>query len=277
MLKHEDIRIRDPFVLVDFENKIYYVYGTTELQDGLRAGNKFSVYLTRDLENFDGPYTVFDGAECGFWADKDYWAAEVFKYKGKYYLLGSFKSDSKRRATQILVSDSPMGKFKPISESPQTPWEWECLDGTLYIEDDVPYLVFCHEWKQCVVGEICAVKLTEDLRAPAEEPFLLFKASDNKDVTLTSKGGMVTDGPFLFKENGRIKLIWSSISNGRYVVLEATSDSIKGVWTHYSSRFGFDGGHAMVFTDFDGKKYFSLHAPNVIPNERITIVPYEET
>lgn len=275
MLKQEEIRIRDPFVLLDRETGLYYVYGTTELQEGTRAGNKFFVYITRDLENFDGPYTVFDGSKCDFWADKDFWAAEVHKYKDKYYLFGSFKADNQRRATQILVSDSPMGEFKPISKKPQTPQDWECLDGTLYVEDNVPYLVFCHEWKQCGDGEIWAVKLTEDLRAQAEEPFLLFKASDNKDVTLTSKGGRVTDGPFLFKENGLLKLIWSSISNSRYVVLEATADSIKGRWTHYPSRFEFDGGHAMIFAAFDGMRYISLHSPNIPPNERMKFIPYE--
>ena len=86
---------------------------------------------------------------------------------------------------------------------------------------------------------------------------------------------MLTDGPFLFQENGLVKLIWSSISKGRYVVLEATADSIKGKWAHYPSRFDFDGGHAMVFTDFDGRRYFSLHSPNIAPNERMKFIPYE--
>ena len=128
MLKREEIRIRDPFVMPDREAGVYYLYGTTALKEGLNAGNTFSAYKTRDLENFEGPYTVFDGGKTGFWADRDFWAPEVHTYEGRYYLLGSFKAEGKRRATQILVADDPLGPFSPLTESPITPAAWECLD-----------------------------------------------------------------------------------------------------------------------------------------------------
>jgi hypothetical protein len=277
MLKREDIRIRDPFVLTDAENGIYYVYGTTELKEGLRAGNKFSVYVSKDLENFEGPITVFDGEKCGFWGTRDFWAAEVHKYKDKYYLFGSFYADNHVRASQILMSDSPLGEFKPISLQPQTVGDWDCLDGTLYVEGGVPYLVFCHEWTQCNIGEIWAVELASDLTKPVGEPFLLFKASDNQYVGSISPGEikMVTDGPFLFKENGYLKMIWSSFASGKYVVLEAVADNLRGAWSHRVPRFDFDGGHAMIFTALDGKQYFSLHAPNTSPNERMKFIEYK--
>ena len=164
MLKRKDLRIRDPYIFVDRENKTYYMYGTTSLaKDSLSAMNTFSAYVSKDLENFEGPFLIFDGSTQPFWATKDFWAAEVHFYKGKYYLFGSFKTEGKCRATQILSSDSPLGPFLPISQEPQTPWEQECLDGTLWVEDGRPYLVYAHEWVQCYDGEICAVELTEDL------------------------------------------------------------------------------------------------------------------
>ena len=280
MLKKEDIRIRDPFVFTDKEKNVYYVYGTTDLKEGLSAGNKFSVYISADLESFEGPYTVFDGDKAKFWADKDYWAAEVHKYNGKYYLIGSFKADNKRRASCILVSDSPTGEFTILSDNARTPEKWDCLDGTLYVENDKPYLVFSHEWTQCVVGEMYAVPMKEDLSEPVGEPFLLFKASDNPWVSgfehAGKKGCKVTDGPFLFREDGKLKMIWSSFSNGRYVVLEAVADGIKGVWEHFPPRFDFDGGHAMIFEDFNGEKFFSLHSPNVCPDERMRFIKYDK-
>ena len=277
-MKKADIRIRDPFILVD--NGFYYMYGTTNLKDGPDAKNIFSVYTSKDLEEFDGPYVIFDGAKERFWATQDYWAAEVWKYNGKYYLFGSFKSENHRRATQILVSDSPIGPFKAFSDNAITPAKWECLDGTLWIEKDVPYMVFCHEWTQCKDGEILAVELSKDLDEIVGTPFLLFKASDNPYVTsihADGYSGKVTDGPFLFSEEGINKLIWSSFCEGRYSILEATADSIKGPWTHYKSRFDFDGGHAMVFTDLNGQKYVSLHSPNTAMQERATFIPYEST
>lgn len=278
-MKREEIRIRDPFILV--ENNLYYMYGTTAFagDDTLAAKNTFSVYTSKDLENFDGPYVIFDGGKGNFWGTYDYWAAEVWKYQDKYYLFGGVKSEKERRATQIFVSESPLGPFIPVSNLARTPREWECLDGTLWVEDGVPYMVFCHEWVQCEDGEVVAIRLSQDLSKPIGEPFVLFKASDNPYVEpFSSKEGencRVTDGPFLYKENGGLHMIWSSMSNGRYVVLEARTKELKGKWEHLKPRFTFDGGHAMLFTDLQGKRFFALHHPNNAPYERAIFIPYE--
>lgn len=277
MLKREEIRIRDPFILTDKEHGCYYMYGTTALKDGsLRAKNSFSVYKTDDLENFEDPVVVFDGDEIGFWADRDFWAPEVHAYNGKYYLFGSCKAEGKCRATQIFVADSPMGKFRPVSDAPATPADWECLDGTFFQENGIPYMIFSHEWTQIKNGEIWAVRLQEDLSRSIGEPFLLFRASDNPGVgeLKPGTGNYVTDGPFLFREGDVIKMIWSSFYNGRYLVLEAESRDLRGPWTHFGSRFDFDGGHAMLFEHLDGKRMISLHAPNKAGLERASFFAY---
>ena len=275
MLKREDIRIRDPFILTDTENKCYYMYGTTALQEGtLHAGNTFTVYKSYDLETFDDGKIIFDGSAIGFWADHDFWAPEVHRYNGKYYLFGSCKADGKCRATQIFVCNTPDGTFVPVSKDPVTPSDWECLDGTLWVEDGVPYIVFCHEWVQVENGEIWAMPLTEDLSKAAGEPFMLFCASENPNVTPPAKhpGCYVTDGPFLYSEDGKTKMIWSSFYGGRYLVLDAESDCLRGKWKHGGSRFDFDGGHAMLFDDLDGNHMISLHTPNLANYERAMFI-----
>ena len=271
MLKREDIRIRDPFIYTDFENGCYYMYGTTDLVEGsLDARNTFSVYRSADLEIFEEPKVIFDGGKCGFWADRDFWAPELHKYNGRYYLFGSCKSDSRHRATHIFVCDTPDGEFVPLTDKPATPWDWDCLDGTFWIEDGKPYIVFSHEWTQIKDGEIWAMELTGDLKQAAGEPFLLFRASDNPNVSETSEGSgnYVTDGPFLYTEDGRLKMMWSSFYKKRYLVLDAWSDSLSGEWHHGGSRFDFDGGHAMLFTRLDGERMISLHSPNTANLER---------
>ena len=271
MLKRNEIRIRDPFILTDKEAGCYYMYGTINLKPGeCVAYPKFSVYKSYDLENFEGPKVIFDGEKHGFWAARDFWAPEVHKYGGRYYLFGSCKADGKCRATQVFVSDTPDGEYLPVSDKPLTPDGWECLDGTFFIEDGIPFMVFSHEWVQVKDGEIWAVALSEDLSHTVGEPFMLFRASDNQSVSeLTpGSGDYVTDGPFLYREDGKVKMIWSSFYGGRYLVLDAESDSIKGKWTHGGSRFDFDGGHAMIFEDLDGKRMITLHAPNRIDEER---------
>ena len=278
MLKRSDIRIRDPFIITDKANQCYYMYGTTALQPGtLHAGNTFSVYRTEDLEHFSEPKVVFDGDAVGFWADRDFWAPEVHFYNGKYYLFGSCKAEGKCRATHIFVSDTPDGTFVPVSENPPTPADWECLDGTLVIENGVPYMVFCHEWLQVGDGEMCALQLSEDLSRPVGEPVFLFHASDDPDVTcLKNKPtSYVTDGPYFYRENGKLKMIWSSYGAGRYLVLEAESDSLLGKWTHKGSRFDFDGGHAMLFEKLDGTRMISLHSPNKAGLERAVFLKFQ--
>ncbi len=271
MLKRKDIRIRDPFIYTDRENGCYYMYGTASLvQDSTMAKNKFLVFKSRDLENFEEGRVIFDGDEIGFWADRDFWAPEMHKYNGKYYLFASVKSEGRNRATQIFVCDTPDGKFSPLSKEPITPHDWMCLDGTFFVENGQPYMIFCHEWVQVRDGEIWAIPLSADLTAPMGEPKMLFKASDNPDVSELSpgSGNYVTDGPFLWQENGKVKMIWSSFYKGRYLVLEAEADSLFGAWRHSGSRFDFDGGHAMLFETLAGKRMIALHRPNQVNFER---------
>ena len=104
----------------------------------------------------------------------------------------------------------------------------------------------------------------------AVSAFMLFKASDNPAVSELEEGtgNYVTDGPFLYREGDKVKMIWSSFYRGRYLVLDAESDSLHGKWRHGGSRFDFDGGHAMIFTTLEGERMLSLHAPNTADMER---------
>lgn len=272
MKRREEIRIRDPFIYTDKENGCYYMYGTTDFEEADKWPTKrrFSVYKSFDLEEFDDGKVIFDGEKTGFWATRDYWAPEMHKYCGRYYLFASFKSDDRHRGTQILVSDTPDGEFKPLTDFPVTPEDWECLDGTLFVDDGIPYLVFCHEWTQIKCGTVCAVRLSDDLTKAIGEPHTLFSATDNPSVTELREGtgNYVTDGPFLYREDGKLKMIWSSFENRRYLVIGAYADSLFGKWTHTPSVFDFNGGHAMLFENLKGERMISLHSPNHTGQER---------
>lgn len=271
MLKREDIRIRDPFVLADEKSKQYYLYGTTGLVEGYKTVNYFVAYKSTDLENFSDPIVIFKGDD--FWADRDYWAPEVFFYNNKYYMFASFKSATRSRGTQILIADTPEGPFVPISPYPVTPEGWECLDGTLYVEDGKPYMVFCREWLEVTDGQMYAVELSADLTHAVSEPVYLFSASHHSYVKpFKGKDGKdcyVTDGPFVYKEGGKVVMLWSSVRDGVYCVLKSYADSVIGKWTHDERPvFSVDGGHCMVFHTFDRKKMLALHYPNESPKER---------
>lgn len=266
-MKFCDINIRDPFVLK--ENGKYYLYGTRGETAWTRAEG-LDVYVSNDLENWSEPNACFTVPE-GFWANREVWAPEVHKYKGKYYMFVSLYSETRLRATQILKSETPMGPFLPFTDDAITPVGWQCLDGTFYVDKNGdPYIVFCHEWVQVKDGEIHAMKLTEDLTAAAGEPFLLFKASEPHWAD-KSRETFITDGPFMYRtESGRLLMIWSTFTQSGYVQAIAYSDNdeIDGNWIHEDPMFDKDGGHGMIFEDYNGKKYLILHSPNENPLER---------
>lgn len=268
MKKFSDIHIRDPFVLADGGK--YYLYGSRGNETWGKCTG-LDVYVSSDLENWTDAYEVFT-PPADFWADMNYWAPEVHKYNGKYYMFVSFKSEDKCRGTQILMSDSPMGPFKVHSNGPVTPNDWECLDGTFYVENGVPYMVFCHEWVQIEDGEICVVKLSDDLKEAVSQPTVLFHASEPKWSDGYQPGKYVTDGPFLYRtKNGRLLMIWSSFSKHQYCEALSYSDngSIFGKWIHDERMlFENDGGHGMLFKTYNEELMFIQHMPNDTPHER---------
>lgn len=279
-MKRTEINIRDPFVLV--HEGAYYLYGTRGATCWGPADG-FDVYVSRDLEEWDGPFVCFHN-DGSFWADRNYWAPEVYFYKDAFYMFASFKHPSVKRGTAILKADSPLGPFAPHSDGCVTPREWECLDGTLYVSKaGQPYMVFCHEWVQAGDGEVNAIPLTDDLRAPAGEPMLLFRASEAKWCQLKhhSSGvvGCVTDGPFMWRTaDGTLLCLWASFSEGGYTEGVAVSDNgeIDGSFTQVEPLFMDDGGHGMVFRALDGQLYLTLHSPNTTLEERPFFHPITE-
>lgn len=266
-MKISEIHLRDPFIMV--ENGQYYLYGSRG-RTAWGEANGFDVFISKDLETWSDAIEVFHTPE-GFWSDRHYWAPEVHKYKGKYYMFASFKSETACRGTQILIADKPEGPFRVHSDGPVTPRDWECLDGTLYIEDGKPYMVFCHEWLQITDGTMCAIPLTDDLKAAAGDAVVLFRGSDPAWMEKGQKR-YITDGPFLYRTaEGKLLMLWSSVTEGRYVeaIAESESGTIAGPWKHQEKLlFEKDGGHGMIFRTLDGELMFTCHAPNKHPDER---------
>ena len=277
MIRTDEINIRDPFVLTD--NGTYYLYGTRG-PSCWGPADGFDVYTGKDLASWEGPFPCFvnDGT---FWADRNYWAPEVHAWQGAYYMFASFKSETRRRGTAILRADCPAGPFRPWSEGPVTPAEWECLDGTFHVSSDgIPYMVFCHEWVQAGDGEIHAMRLTQDLKAPAGKPFLLFRASEapwSREVRHSSGiSGHVTDGPFLWRrDDGALLCLWSGFSGKGYAQGLAVSDNgeIDGHFTQLDPLFLEDGGHGMLFRTLEGETCLALHSPNTHLLERPRFIP----
>jgi len=287
--KRTELRARDACVWPDKANQTYVMYFSSR---GPNRRAAVAAYTSKDLENWTGPTFVFERPE-EWWADRGIWAPEMHEYRGKYYLFLTFDSTHKfpeqwrdwlprvKRASQVLVSDSPMGPFKPFANKPTLPEDMMTLDGTLFVEDDVPYMVFCHEWVQIKDGTVEFIQLTDDLSATVGEPKRLFHGSDAPWSDKHSDYGChVTDGPWLCRTaSGKLLMLWSSGTVSGYAVGIATSESGKlaGPWKQSpTALFAEDGGHPMLFRTFDGRLMMAIHQPNVTPHERERFIELNE-
>ncbi|MHB1354383.1 MAG: glycoside hydrolase family 43 protein [Anaerolineae bacterium] len=274
----DTVRMRDPFVLPVPADKLYYLYCNAE-QEHKPVG--FDVYTSRDLVEWSGPNPVFRAGD-DFWADRDFWAPEVHHYAGSYYLFASFKADGICRGTQIMRSAAPGGPFVPISAGPVTPRDWECLDGTLYVDEQAPWIVFCHEWTQVKDGEMCAMPLSTNLTHALKGSLLLFKASQAPWVTpFPWENNWVTDGPCLYRTPaGSLLMVWSSFTETGYSVGIARSGSgtLAGPWQHQAKTlYHQNGGHGSLFRTFEGRLMLAFHQPNSGAVERAHFIPLDET
>ena len=268
-----DIHLRDPFVLTDMNEKKYYLYGTLgeNVWDGPATG--FDVYVSSDLLEWEGPIPAFR-PEPEFWADHHFWAPEVYRWGNCYDMFASFKAEGRCRGTSVLMAESPEGPFRSLG-LPLTPPDWECLDGTLFVDETgSPWMIFCREWLQVKDGEMYAVRLLEDLTGTVGEPVLLFRASEAPWTYRIGNSGFnyVTDGPFLHRlPNGELIMLWSSQGKQGYAlgIARSHTEQITGSWTHDRvPLFAKDGGHGMLFKTFSGQTVLAIHAPNDSPNER---------
>lgn len=287
-----EVLMRDASVLTDEETGTYYIVAS-------KRGAAVRLYKSKDLVDWEGPYTVYETPDNMWGSDVEIgsiWAPELHKYKGKYYLFLTFSSNAElpeqwnewfdwrlrvRRASQVLVSESPLGPFEAFSNEPTLPEEMMTLDGTLWVEDGIPYMVYCHEWVQIVDGAMSKVRLTDDLSAATGEHTVLFRASEAPWNRPGEPVHWVTDGPWLHQsKSGKLFMLWSSFSHTGYTVGLAVSESgkLEGPWKQQEEPiYTDDGGHPMLFQTFEGKLMMSIHSPNSGPDQRIHFFEMEDT
>jgi hypothetical protein len=311
-LRLADIPLHDPWIHAEKERGAYYLYTSAVPSDTGDERYGVMAYTSRDLASWEGPHIVFLVPD-GMWANPAHgaWAPEVHAHQGRYYLFVTLHNRDRlidqgssdwsvgvthggtaypphMRGTQVFVSDSPAGPFTPIqggADRPHTREDFMTLDGTLFVEDGAPWMVYCHEWIQLIDGTIEAVHLKPDLSASIGEPIHLFKASDASWITTREKVIQkarisVTDGPFLYlTKHGKLAMLWSGYRDGSYVQTIAFSESgrLRGPWRQCDPIVGGDSGHGMLFRSFDGRLMLVLHQPFRYPLSRAKLYEMEDT
>ncbi|MEC8883821.1 MAG: glycoside hydrolase family 43 protein [Bacteroidota bacterium] len=269
------IRLSDPYILADEATQTYFMTGT---------GGK--MWKSKDLSYWEGPFDVVETDPNSWMGPKPMiWAAELHQYKDRYYDFATFtnravKIDTvdgniiERRASHILVSDTPDGPYKPMEDDIYLPADMPTLDGTFWVDEDgKPYMVYCYEWLQNGNGTIEKIELKPDLSGSMGKAELLFRASDSpwsreKDKDGNDKPNKVTDGPFLFKtETGKLGMLWTSWIYDEYVqgVAYSESGTLNGPWIQEEKPITpRNYGHGMLFKTFDGKTLMAAHSHAVV-------------
>lgn len=268
-------QLRDPCILV--EDGVYYAYGTGWVCYKNTSGSLRGTWKSL------GVVAIKPAG-----ADTNYWAPEVHKYNGAYYMFTTYHSSvTGHRGCTIMKADSPEGPFVEITGGHITPRDWDSIDGTFYVDPDgQPWMIFVHEWTSTNdgVGRMAAAKLSDDLTHFISEPIELFRA--DAPAWSTAK---VTDGCWMYRcADGQLLMLWSNWDSAGYCVGIARSADgrVDGTWTQdqtllYSKSMTgtYDGGHGMLFTDTDGQMYLSLHSPNSATGsrkERPVFIPISE-
>ena len=219
------------------------------------TGTGGQLWKSKDLLLWSDPENVAI-TDPNSWMGKEpmIWAAEIHKYKNKFYYFATFTNQSlfvelengkkiERRASHVLVSDKPYGPFVPMQDETYLPYNKSTLDGTFWIDsDNKPYMVYCFEWLQNNNGTMEKIELKNDLSGSKGDFTLLFKASDSpwsrENINGVTGPNRVTDGPFLFKTGtGRLGMIWTSWIYDVYTqgVAYSESGTLEGPWIQLRS------------------------------------------
>lgn len=288
-----DVRVRDPFIVADPSSGLYHLYRA--FGDGSAPDSRgVLVQRSPDLVHWSEPSVVWSAPAAP--AVQAVWAPEVHAWRGRWYLLVTLTgrellSDARPpladpawpplfvRGTHVLVADHLDGPFRPLREGSLTPAEQMALDGTLCVDGDTPWLVWCHEWVQIRDGAMVAAPLTDDLSGLAGPVQELFRGSAAPGASTAARARWVTDGPWLFRDSsGALRMLWSThLPPHTYALVVARSDGgVSGPWTEHNVLDRQDGGHGMIFRDFAGNLRLAMHRPNGGGRERLTLFSVED-
>ena len=312
-----EILIPDPTIF--FENGKYYLTGTHGgIKSPVGKNQKiFPLLISKNCEDWqkydsDGNFMgIFKKGDVP--ASPNFWAPQIFKYKGKYYYAytSNTRKDGKHSGLRVFIASSDKiedGFSNPFVVESPTPE----IDPYVFIDDDeTPYICLVHWadgggiWVQQLspdlkkrVGKLVSIaRRTEDWEfAPLSKEFIALneaKKKANKNISpwnLYNHSKATIEGPTIVKRHGKYVLFYSTndFRSPDYRVCVAVADSIFGPYKKLQNtpviareNTGLNGsGHGDVFIDAKGEMWYVFHAhhSNIqISPRRTAVVKLVET
>lgn len=252
------VEFGDPYILKASDG-LYYMVGTGGVRDG------FKIYSSTDLKSWKDGGVIYKGNTDDSWCVANFWAPELYEYKGRYYLL--FSADWRRNPTRekenfrigVAVSGSPTGPFKDLYDRPIFDPGYPVIDGNLHFENGRVYLYYSRCcYKHSVESEVAqwarkkgmyenieeswvyGVEMKPDFSGIIGEPIALLRPPismsdrqaewESRSVTSGEVNRRWTEGSTIFKKNDTYYMMYSANFFGgkNYAVGYATSKSPLG-------------------------------------------------
>ncbi len=258
--ERERVHGGDPFI--HLENGIYHLYCSFRDSVGLTVYTstdlkEWKAYQGRDKDGF--AYVKGNG-----FGERLFWAPEMHKYKGKYYLFHS----AEEKVT-VAVSDSPLGPFRNPEKKPF--FTEGNIDNSLFVDDDgTPYMLYAHFHNG---NEVWICELEKDLlRAKPETQRKLIRAEEEWEMNRANPKyakWSIAEGPCLIKRDGLYYLTYSShhVIDPAYNVCLATASRVTGPYVKQgrgpilAPRGKLEcTGHHSLFRDKSGNWKIVFHA-----------------
>lgn len=241
------VPLGDPFNLL--HDGVYYAYGT-------HSNKGIEFYTSDDLLTWKYGGLALNKEDS--WADRWFWAPEIYFVNGKFYMY--YSADEH---ICVAVADSPTGPFVQDKKEPMIADE-KCIDNSLFIDDNgTPYLSFVRFNDG---NNIWIAELEKDLITIKKETMhpCLHVTQEWEKVW-----PRVNEGSYILKHNGIYYMSYSanSYESPFYGVGCATATDLMGTWTKYDENPLLQKpgklvgvGHSAMFTDKAGKLRIVYHA-----------------
>lgn len=197
----------------------FYLYGTTDINQGLSRAGTPVVWKSKDFVNwsFEGSHIKdFDWKKGYAYTDAKgnsktgyfrYWApGRAIEKDGHYYLYPTFVKPNEEAKTYVMVADNPEGPFRFVTgkgvfasaaDGVDSPCIAPDIDGEPFIDEDGAGYLF---WRRRM-----AARMTPDLQHLTGDT-----------ITMTTNRQGYSEGPVLFKRKGIYYYIYTLKGNQNY-------------------------------------------------------------
>lgn len=199
----------------------FYLYGTTDIDQGLGKMGIPVVWMSKDFVNwsFDGsimpqidwnkPYKFTDDKGKDRTGYFRYWAPGKPLYKdGKYYLYPTIVKPDESLGTYVVVADNPHGPFEflngkgvyfnePDKAEDEAPKLIGDIDGEPFVDNDGKAYIYWRRRKASALSEDYT-KLTGD------------------EVSMSTNWGGYSEGPVVFRRNNLYYYLYTLAGHANY-------------------------------------------------------------